>query len=139
MNDTAITRYPDWPIRLNAYINSVRGEEFEMGVFDCCTFTAGCVKAITGEDYMSEFRDKYDSVESGAQALKELGDRNLYRTIYKKFGPSFPGVQGQIGDLAFFDGCCGIVLGRFALFLPPGGGFSHVRITYIQRSFRVGR
>ena len=129
-------RYPNWPIRLNKYITDVRSEEFALGTFDCCTFAAGCIKAITGEDRMSEYRGKYDTWETSEVVLKEIGHQNLYKTLYKKFGPALPGVQGRVGDLAFFDGCCGIILGRYALFLADGG-FSHVRITFVQRSFRI--
>ncbi len=130
-------RYPDWPIRLNGYITDVRNEQFELGVFDCCTFAAGCIKAITGVDHMPEFRGHYDSWDTADKALKEIGHQNLYKTLYKKFGPALPGVQGQVGDLAFYDGCCGIIMGRYALFLASGG-FSHVRITFVQRIFRIG-
>lgn len=130
-------RYPDWPVRMNKFIASARDNTYEMGTHDCCTFAGGCIEAMTGEDPMEEFRGKYDSVETGNEVLKEIGDGTLYRTLRKKFGPALPGCRGQIGDLAFFDGNCGIIIGRFGLFILDEG-LAHIRLSQIQRIFRIG-
>ena len=129
-------RYPDWPIRLNEYINSLHGKEWDMGTWDCCVFAAGAVEAMTGVDHMPEFRGHYDSWPSSDQALEEIGQGDLYRTIRAKFGPPVIGVKGQKGDLAFMDGSLGLVLGRTGMFLGEGG-FRIVSLTQIQKAFRV--
>lgn len=129
-------RYEDWPPRLNAYVLSVQDKEFDVGVHDCTTFCAGAVEAITGVDYMEEFRDKYDSMESGEEALKTIGEGGLYKTLTKKFGKSLPGARGQRGDIAYYEGSCGIVLGRVAVFLGEKG-YIMVSITTVKRIFRV--
>lgn len=129
-------RYPDWPIRLNKYIASIRDKEWEMGTWDCCTFAAGAVEAMTGVDHMPEFRGTYDDWASSEATLKELGQGDLYRTLREKFGKPVIGVKGQKGDLAFMDGSLGLVLGIHGMFLGEEG-FQLVMLTKIQRAFRV--
>jgi len=130
-------RYPDWPERLNIYVVKVQKEEFQLGEFDCALFAAGCIEAITGEDVMPEYRDTYNSWESSEEACLDIHHTaSLYKVLLKKFGSPLPGVRGRVGDLAFYDGCCGIVFGRYALFLSEGG-YAHIRITHVQRIFRI--
>lgn len=129
-------RYPDWPRRLNAYLVSVRDKEFEYGVFDCCIFTAGGVLTITGEDKMSEFRGKYNSKDSSQEALETIGAGDLYKTLTRILGKSLHGAMGQRGDVAFTEGCCGLVLGTKAIFLTDQG-FGMIPITNVQRVFRI--
>ena len=129
-------RYPDWPVRLNEYIIAAEKLEFELGTHDCCTFAAGAIEAITGEDPMPEFRDQYNDWQSAEDALDEIGYDNLYKTLTKKFGAAILGVKGQKGDLAFYEGSCGIVLGRFAMFLGEKG-YAYVPLRNLQRAFRI--
>lgn len=129
-------RYPDWPVRLNEYIIAAEKREFELGVHDCCTFAAGAIEAITGEDPMPEFRNQYDDWQSAEDVLDEIGYDNLYKTLTKKFGSAVLGVKGQKGDLAFYEGSCGIVLGRYAMFLGENG-YAYVSLRNLQRAFRI--
>ncbi len=129
-------RYPDWPVRLNEYIIQAEKKEFELGTHDCCTFAAGAIEAMTGEDPMPEFRDQYDDWQSAEDALDAVGYDNLYKTLTKKFGAAILGQKGQKGDLAFYDGSCGIVLGRYAMFLGEKG-YAYVSLHRLQRAFRI--
>ncbi len=129
-------RYPDWPIRLNEYIAEAQKKEFKLGEHDCCTFAAGAVEAITGEDWMSEFRGHYDDWQSSEDALDEIGYDNLYKTLTKKFGSAILGQKGRKGDLAFYEGSCGIVLGRYAIFLGENG-YAYVLLRHLQRAWRI--
>lgn len=131
-----IKRYPNWPVRLNEYILESEKKTFKLGKHDCCTFTAGAIKAITGEDPMKEFRGQYNDWKSAKDALDEIGYDNLYKTLAKKFGPSILGVKGQKGDLAFYEGACGIILGRYAMFLGENG-YVFVLLRHLQRAFRI--
>lgn len=129
-------RYPDWPARLSKYFLSVKDSSFSYGEFDCCIFISDAVVAMTGVDQMGEFRGKYTDKDSSIAALKEYGSGNLYKTLVKKFGRSVPGVQGRRGDIGYAEGSCGIITGTSGVFLRDGG-FMHVPLTMIQRSFRV--
>lgn len=95
-----MTRLDDWPERLFEVIDEARHKPFKWGEWDCTTFAAACVEAMTGEDPMSEFRDRYEDEESGKEALKELGGGSLYSVLKRKFGKPVPVAFAQRGDLA---------------------------------------
>lgn len=130
-------RYPDWPVRLNEYIIKAEKLEFKLGTHDCCTFAAGAIEAITGEDPMTELRDHYDDWAGSEDGLDEASYEVLYKTLTKLLGKAIIGQKGQKGDLAFYEGSCGIVLGRYAIFLGENGCV-YVPISRVQRAFRIG-
>ncbi len=131
-----MARFPDWPVRLNKYIIESEKKEFEPGTHDCVLFAAGAIEAMTGGDPMLEFRDQYDAWNSSEEGLDDPGYEILYKNITKKFGSPILGVKGQKGDLAFYEGACGIVLGRYAMFLGENG-YVYVLLRHLQRAFRV--
>jgi hypothetical protein len=97
-----------------------RHEPFEYGVNDCCLFAAGAVLQITGKDPMVEFRGKYDSLKGSLKVIKEIGAGTLEATLDAKF-PEVAIGHAQRGDLAFFDGSVGVVMGGFAYFASDDG------------------
>ncbi len=133
----SIERIDNWDVALNKYIVSVKDTPFEYGTHDCCTFTAGAVKAITGVDYMREFRGMYSCVDSADEALATIGNKDLFRTLIRKFGKPLKGIYGHKGDVAFNEGCCGIVIGKYAMFISAGG-YGIITISHVQRIFRIG-
>lgn len=134
----AVERKENWPRHLNEWIRSQMLEPFEYGSHDCCTFAAGAVEAITGVDLMVEFRGQYDSEAGSVEALATLGQGTLYRTLRRKLGNPVKGIEGRRGDVAYHAGCCGVVLGRQAIFLDADEGAILVPIRELQRAFRVG-
>ena len=113
-------RILNWEAALSDYIATKRHEPFEYGLNDCCLFAAGAVEAITGEDPMSEFRGKYDSLKTSIKAIKEIGAGTLEATMDGKF-PEVTISHAQRGDLAFFDDSVGVVMGGFAYFVSDDG------------------
>lgn len=113
-------RISTWEDALVNYIIIKRDEPFEYGVNDCCLFAAGAVEAITGEDPMSEFRGKYDSLKTSLKAIKDIGAGTLEATLDGKF-PEVSIGYAQRGDLAFFDDSIGVVMGGFAYFVSDDG------------------
>lgn len=109
-----------WQDTLVNYIASKRHEPFEYGVNDCCMFAAGAVLEMTGEDPMSEFRGQYDSLKGSLKVIKEIGAGTLELTLDSKFEEVSIG-YAQRGDLAFFDGSVGVVMGDFAYFASDDG------------------
>jgi len=130
-------RRPDWDIRFNEYLIAVRDREFRYGVHDCCIFAADAIHEMTGVDPMAEFRGRYDSVETGRQALREIGAGTLLKTLYKKFGKPLPGAFGCKGDLAWYNGALGIVLGPQAIFIGIDG-YKLVPLAKLDRIFKTG-
>jgi hypothetical protein len=113
-------RITTWEDALVNYIATKRHEPFEYGVNDCCLFAAGAVIEVTGEDPMSEFRGKYDSLKTSLKVIKEIGAGTLEATLDGKF-PEVAISHAQRGDLAFFDGSVGVVMGGFAYFASDDG------------------
>ena len=131
-------RYDYWPQRLNRYIVDQRDNKYQLGVHDCCIFTAGGVIAITNTygDPMKEFRDMYHDKATLTAALKAIGAGSLFRTLVKKFGKSIPGHQACKGDVVFNEGACGIAIGVYGIFIS-GTGYGLVPISSVDRAFKV--
>ena len=130
-------RILNWEAALSDYIATKRHEPFEYGVNDCCLFAAGAVEAITGEDPMSEFRGKYDSLKTSIKAIKEIGAGTLEATMDGKF-PEVEIGQAQRGDLAFFDDSVGVVMGGFAYFVSDDG-LERIDRSVWDKCWSVGR
>lgn len=113
-------RLNDWEDRLSAYIASKRNEPFAYGTNDCANFVAGAILATTGEDVYSEYRSQYDSEFGSLRVLKEIGHGDLEATIDALF-PEVPVAHAKRGDIAFFDGSIGVVIGSFAWFVSDDG------------------
>lgn len=128
-------RLPDWTNRLNQYVLSVRDREFGYGAFDCCTFAAGAVEAMTGTDPMPEFRGAYKSRQASAAALKAHGQGTLRKTLGEKL-KEVPPAYGQRGDIGYVDGACGVILGRYALFIGQQG-WHQIPLSGLKAAFRV--
>lgn len=130
-------RISTWENALVNYIIIKRDEPFEYGVNDCCLFAAGAVEAITGEDPMSEFRGKYDSLKGSIKAIKEIGAGTLEETLDGKFAEVSIG-YAQRGDLAFFNDSVGVVMGSFAYFVSDDG-LERINRSLWDKCWGVGR
>jgi len=130
-------RISAWEESLSDYIATKRHEPFEYGINDCCLFAAGAVEAITGEDPMPEFRGKYDSLKTSLQVIKDIGAGTLEETMDAKF-PEVEIGHAQRGDLAFFDGSVGVVMGGFAYFVSDDG-LERINRSLWDKCWSVGR
>jgi hypothetical protein len=130
-------RISTWENALVNYIIIKRDEPFEYGVNDCCLFAAGAVEAITGEDPMSEFRGKYDSLKGSIKAINEIGAGTLEATLDGKF-PEVSIGYAQRGDLAFFNDSVGVVMGGFAYFVSDDG-LERINRSLWDKCWGVGR
>jgi hypothetical protein len=113
-------RLSDWETRLSDYISLKRSEPFEYGSNDCCAFAAGAVQAISGEDFYAPYRGQYSTEFGALRALQEIGQGDVEKTIDALF-PEIGIGHAQRGDLAFFDGSVGVVMGGFAWFVSDEG------------------
>lgn len=70
MSAATITRLPDWPERLAAYLLANAGRRFAWGAHDCVRFAAGAVQTITGRDLLpADWADR----TGAARLLRALG------------------------------------------------------------------
>ena len=130
-------RISTWEEALSNYIVTKRHEPFEYGVNDCCLFASGAVEAMTGEDPMSEFRGKYDSLKTSLIAIRDIGAGTLEATMDSKF-PEVEIGYAQRGDLAFFDDSVGVVMGGFAYFVSDDG-LERINRSLWDKCWGVGR
>lgn len=131
-----LTRFPNWEERLASYIESKRDEPFAYATNDCFCFSLGAVQAITGQDCMLEFRGQYSNKLGSLRALKEIGQGDLESTMDSKFPEIEIGLAGR-GDIAFFDGSVGVVMGSFAWFVSEQG-LERVPREFWDKCWRVG-
>jgi len=130
-------RLSNWEQRLSDYITVKRDQPFEYGVNDCAHFVADAVKAMTGEDPVPELRGQYDSEFGSLRVMTEIGQGSLEATVDAKF-PEIGIGHAQRGDIAFFDGSIGVVMGTFAWFVSDDG-LERVPRSMWDKAWSVGR
>lgn len=113
-------RLPDWESRLAVYMRACRAREFEWGALDCALFIAGAVEAMTGVDPAAAYRGRYTTREGAAQALRNIGEGTLAKTIGALF-TECPTSHARRGDLVWHDGAIGVCMGEQALFIGAEG------------------
>lgn len=67
-----MTRFPDWPERLNDFLEGRRERPFSWGSNDCALFAADAIHAITGEDVAAKWRG-YRSERGALTRIRDLG------------------------------------------------------------------
>lgn len=135
---TDLQRRVDWEPRLNKFIVEVRDAPFSWGDHDCVTFVVGAVHALTGRDMQEELGIARWTTEEEAEAtIEELGGGSLYKALRRALGPGVPGAKGKRGDIAFYDGSCGVIIGRFAMFIGQEGHV-FIPISKVQKAFPIG-
>jgi hypothetical protein len=98
-------RYPDWETRLDDYLLANRGAQFQYAVSDCCTFALGGVKAITGHDFASPYRE-YSTYKSGYQMIREKYGKKTLKSFLEFVLIDLPFVPKgfqQRGDLVLIE------------------------------------
>ncbi len=115
-------RVDGWPEILHAEIESARDKPFVWGKCDCCLFAANVVMAMTGNDYASEFRGKYNTAKGSAKALIKYGHKTLSSTMNEKL-PSvrFPKRGDVVMAIVSGEEALGICIGAMCVFKAPDG------------------
>lgn len=91
-----MTRFLDWPERLNDFLEGRRERPFSWGDNDCVLFAADAVLAMAGEDIVALWRG-YDNER---EALRRLRDVGGMRGLMEIVGlPEKPVGLAQRGDL----------------------------------------
>jgi hypothetical protein len=123
-------RHPQWEARLNTLVASALAARFEWGKFDCCTFAADAVQAVTDADPMRELRGSYGSLRGAWRLLTELG--GLRSAVSCVLGePMEEKNFAQRGDIALVNvdryPALGVVTGQCAL-VPMASGVQRVPV-----------
>jgi hypothetical protein len=67
-----LRRYPDWQVRLEAFVRERRGKPFAWGSHDCALFAADCVEALTGERLLPNMRG-YSTAKDALLLIEKAG------------------------------------------------------------------
>jgi hypothetical protein len=138
-------RQPGWRVRLAAAMALNEAKPFAWGSNDCFLgVIAPAVEAMLGLDVFAEYRDSYDSEETGLQALSMFGFGSMADLVGKYFHEIYP-ARASVGDIALiqngihdpFGGVLGIVIGERIVTIVPEGRAT-VRLLNAHRAFRVG-
>jgi hypothetical protein len=122
-----MTRKPNWPDELSAFIEERRHEPFVWGVNDCCLFACDWIKRATGIDPAFALRDKYHSAISAQRLIKKNGG---ITGIVQNYGvpcgiTRIESSKAGRGDIVVCDGgegeCIGISLGSVTAYVGKSG------------------
>lgn len=136
-------RYPDWQLRLDAWLRACRRRPFAWGECDCALFAAGGVQAMTGTDPAAAFRDRYRSGDEAARALRDAGHDSLAGAVAAVL-PEIAPARAMTGDVALVSGTpgdgpgdvLGIVTGDLICVMTPRG-MGVIARTRALRAFRT--
>ena len=133
-------RREGWEIRLSKAMTEGLRKPHAWGENDCVTFAADCVKAITGQDPVSDLRGTYDSPEGAARIMIALGYKNLGDCIASRL-PEIDPSQARRGDVVLCWGdeheFAAVVERHTAVGAGPEGAV-HIPLIQVQRAFRIG-
>lgn len=114
-------RRPDWPQRLDAYIESRLTAWFQWGDHDCCRFAAGAVEAMTGDDRMAGYT--YTDERAALRLIRDAG--SLDALVVRALGEPIPPAFAQRGDVVIADldhgPTLGVCLGLLSAFVADTG------------------
>ena len=68
-----MTRHPDWPERLAAFLEARRDRPFAWGTHDCVLMAADWVLEATGTDPIEGWRGRWSSASQAARMLEQAG------------------------------------------------------------------
>ena len=134
-----MTRFEDWPQRLDAAIRAAKGRPFSWGDHDCTLFAANVVRELTGEDPAAMYRGTYSNKEEADTAIVEAG--SLETLVIAALGEPISPKLAQRGDVVMIeteeDGeALGICLDHRAAFAAPVG-VTLLKMSRCSKAWRV--
>ena len=109
------------------YIENTEPNTFKYGFLDCAIWVGKYVKLLTGNDFYSQFENRYKTWSGGRDEIRNAGHESLTDYMDKNFS-SIPVLMAKRGDVVFFRGAIGICQGTYSWFLNKSGKSS--KFTY---------
>lgn len=142
-----LIRFPDWPSRLETFLNTVVSQKFAYSRFDCCTFVADAIEAETGIDIAKLYRGRYSTRAEALKLGMDLAGAPTVQAIAEKQAerhgmPEIPVLSAARGDMVLLkrprDYSLGLVAmdGRQVL-IAGKFGWGPVPIDRACRAWRV--
>lgn len=114
-------RRHDWERRLLDFVREC-DRPFSWGFHDCALFAGGAVKAMTGRDFVGDWRGKYRSAAGSLKMLRRSGYADVSGPFTAALGEPVPVACLWRGDpVQSFDGNIGIIWTRGAVFVGDQG------------------
>ncbi len=133
-------RKPNWPTLLGHFFYQNADRPFVWGEWDCCLFAADAIKEITGQDFASELRGKYDDAFGAARLIHPHRDLCGLVTELLPDNSEISIQQAQRGDLAVIENqgrqCAAIFWGR-GVFAATETGLVQLPNTSIIKAWRI--
>jgi len=147
-------RVDNWPGHFSQVIEAYKHKDFVWGETDCVCFAADCIKAITGFDFLKDYRGIYNDEEGALRLIAQHG--GLEEGLGKLLLPVTSGVRPSSvsapcvnvvcghavrGDLVILDMngklSCGIWIGRCALAPMPDRGLCEVPREFVKTCWGI--
>ena len=112
-------RIRNWAGEMNSVIAKNKHREYELGTWDCAIFSNAIIEATTGSttEHLDVVSGKYRTEIGFLRALKKQGFYNLRDYIVHCLGEPIGRSSAWRGDLAFYQGCLGVNVGPYAMFI----------------------
>ena len=138
-----LQRIDGWRARFDAACDDMRRTPFSWGDHDCLVGLVGnLAEALTGEDIVSPWRQRYASGVGALRVLRNDGFADLGGLVATIL-PEIHISRARLGDVAAipsddgFGFALGVVNGERILVLRPSG-FGTVDLLSATRGFRIG-
>ena len=136
-------RVDNWPGHFSQVIEDYKHTEFVWGTSDCVCFAADCIKAITGFDFLKDYRGAYSDEESATRLIAQFG--TIEEAVVLHLEPLKPTPcdirSAMRGDLVFLEIngklSCGIWIGRCALAPMPDRGLYEVPREFVKTCWSI--
>lgn len=121
-------RQDNWQIEVNALASKMQVTEFKWHDWDCGYLAHLIIDAVTGKEdtFDKIFRGKYSTAIGSARILKKNGYKDLRSYLKSLLGDPISASHAWRGDIAFYEGCCGLCLGQHSLFIGSDEIIKHV-------------
>jgi hypothetical protein len=140
-----MTRFSDWPERLDGALRDTCTRPFQYGTWDCCLAAADLILAMTGTDIAARWRGRYRSRKEALAVVKDCtGTRSIRAFLLHALAdlPSIPVAYAQRGDLVLLrrpsDYSLGVLsLNARTILAPSACGYGHAPLALAVHAWRV--
>lgn len=135
-------RVDNWPAKLYEVIEKNQQLPFEWGKTDCFCFAADCVLAITGYDFLEDYRGCYADQATAEGLIAEYGGvEDALDAVLAPIAAPKELLLATRGDVALIKMgeklMCGIWVGTFALAPLPDRGLTEVPPALVKKIWGV--
>ena len=138
-----MARVTYWERRLIEAVDKCRGAEISTGSLDCGLFAADCVLAVTGVDYMEDFRGKYKTQKGALRLLKKYADGTIEGYLASLFSEHLNAKLARRGDVVLYtfreeDGpSVGVCCGDISAFVEEEHGVIFIKTVMCNKAYKV--